>query len=112
MFKIDNVGKMTLTRGDTAEFNIELCNEDGTPYEPSENDVVLFSIKKNLNSENSLIEKTGLLIRIDSQDTQRMEIATYYYDVKILFADASVQTVIPQNQFQLIYNVGDWDGEN
>ena len=112
MFQINNIGKMCLTRGDTCEFTIELFNEDGTPFEPSAHDVVLFSIKKNLNDENSLLEKTGLIIRIESEDTKDLPIATYYYDIKILFEDGSVQTVIPSNFFELKYNVGDWDAEN
>ena len=110
MFIIDKTGKMTLTRGDTAEFSIELCNEDGSPFEPSPEDIVLFSIKRNLNAEKSIIEKQGLLIKIDSADTQTLPVATYYYDVKVLFGNGDVQTVIPSNLFELKYNVGDWDG--
>ena len=112
MFQINNIGKMFLTRGDTAEFNIELYNEDGTIFVPSVDDVVLFSLKKNLNDENPLLEKTGLIIHIDSEDTRDFAIATYYYDVKVLFGDGSVQTVIPSNLFELKHNVGDWNGEN
>ena len=112
MFQINNVGKMTLTRGDSCDFTIELCNADGTPFTPSINDVVLFSIKKNLNDETPLLEKTRLMIHLNSEDTQNLPIATYYYDVKVLFENGDVQTVIPNNLFELKYNVGDWDAEN
>lgn len=112
MFQITNSGKMILTRGDTCEFTIDLCNEDGTPFVPGINDTVVFSIKKNLNDDDPLIEKTGLMVRIDSAETQDFQITTYYYDVKILFENGLVQTVIPKNQFEVIYNVGDWDAEN
>lgn len=113
MFKVDPAtGKMILTRGDTCEINIELYNEDGTIYNPSANDVVVFSIKKNVIDEEVLLEKTGLIIRIDSEDTRDWQIALYYYDVKVLFEDGTVQTVIPQSPFELKYNVGDWDAED
>ena len=112
MFQITNSGKMILTRGDTCEFTIDLCNEDGTPFVPGINDIVMFSIKKNLNSVEPLIEKTGIMVRIDSEETQDLQITTYYYDVKILFENGLVQTVIPSNLFELKYNVGDWDAEN
>lgn len=109
MFQITKHGKIILTRGDTCEFSILLCYEDGTPFEPDINDTVLFTIKKNLNTYEPLLEKIGLMIKIDSEETKKLQTGIYYYDVKILFGNGEVQTVIPSNLFELKYNVGDWD---
>lgn len=110
MFQINKIGKMFLTRGDSCEFSIQLYKEDGTPFEPEVDDIVLFSIKKNINTVEPLIEKKGLIIHIESEDTRNLPIGIYYYDVKVLFGDGSVQTAIPSNLFEITQNVGDWNG--
>lgn len=109
MFKVTEKGRMILTRGDTATFSIDLYNEDGTPYVPEEGDLVLFSLKKNLYDADFILQKEGLLITIQSEDTRELELDTYYYDIKVIFENGEVQTVFPTNLFQIVSNVGDWD---
>lgn len=112
MFKITEKGRMILTRGDSCDFSIDLYNEDGTIFIPGLNDTVLFSIKNHIYDEEPLISKEGIMIELVSSDTKDLDIGTYYYDIKILFENGEVQTVLPTNYFVLESNIGEWNGEN
>lgn len=111
MFKVTEKGRMILTRGDSADINIELYNEDGTIYVPASGDIVLFSLKKHLYDTEPILTKEGLTIIFESEDTRELPCDTYYYDVKVLFENGEVQTVFPTNYFELRENVGEWDGQ-
>jgi len=112
MFKITEKGRMILTRGDSCDFTIDLYNADGTPYVPATNDIILFSLKNHIYDEEPVLTKEGLTVEFDSDDTKDLNVGTYYYDIKVLFEDGSVQTVFPTNYFEIRYNVGDWDGQD
>ena len=47
MFKIEN-NKMSITRGDDAEFTVTLENPDGTPYSMEQGDILTFTVKTSM----------------------------------------------------------------
>lgn len=100
MFSIDG-NTISITRGDTGKFDIELKNIDGTEYEPQEGDVVTFTVKKGTSEEEILIQKTGLSIEIEPADTAELTYGTYKYDIQVTFANGEVCTVITPNDFKV-----------
>lgn len=104
MFQINGY-EITLTRGDSAEFNIELLNADGNSYDIQESDTIEFTVKKNVYSTNTLIHKVGSHITIEPHDTTGMSYGDYVYDVQVTFGDGSVDTVIPPSRFRIMSEV-------
>ncbi len=104
MFQINNY-EITLTRGDSAEFDIELLNADGSSYDIQEFDMIEFTVKKNVYSTNTLIHKVGSRINIEPYDTADMSYGEYVYDVQVTFQDGSVDTVIPPSRFKIMSEV-------
>ena len=71
MFKIEGT-TIYLTRGDTAEFNINIVDVDGNPYELQEGDLIEFTVKEDVYSSKALIYKTGTNIVIEPSDTSEL----------------------------------------
>ena len=61
MLKVVNNG-ISLTRGDTATFRLQIKNQDGTDYEIAPDDQVLFTVKRSPNDEEIVIQKRLLII--------------------------------------------------
>lgn len=99
----DNI--IRLIRGDSAEFDIEILDLDGEPYELQDGDVVEFSVKENIYAKSPLIYKTGTEISISPADTARLPYQRYVYDVQLTFADGSVDTIIPPTKFEILGEV-------
>lgn len=94
MFKI-SYGRMFITRGDTASFNIQVKQPDKhTVYELCEGDVLTFTVKKNDTDVEAVIQKTGSTIQLVPSDTNKLAYGRYWYDVQLTFADGSVNTII------------------
>jgi hypothetical protein len=104
MFKIEGT-KIYLTRGDSAEFNINIIDADGNPYELQEGDLVEFTIKEDIYSSDALIYKTGTTIVIEPSDTSRLRYGTYVYDVQVTLSDGTVDTIIPPSEFKVLSEV-------
>ena len=102
MYTIVN-NKITLTRGDTMTFNIDLkVEQDGAlvDYDLEEGDELIFKVKKNVNDKVTLIEKEGPTITIVSEDTEDLSFGDYVYDVKFTSADQTiVDHVVTVNKF-------------
>lgn len=58
MLKVVNNG-ISLTRGDTATFRLQIKNQDGTDYEITPDDQVLFTVKRSPNDEKIVIQKAA-----------------------------------------------------
>ena len=56
MLKVVNNG-ISLTRGDTATFRLQIKNQDGTDYEITPDDQVLFTVKRSPIDEEVLLER-------------------------------------------------------
>ena len=82
------IKNLEITRGDTTAIGITVRGLDGAPME------LYFSVKKNYNDKNYIIQKTledGItddgenryVVRIESEDTETMTFGKYVYDFEI-----------------------------
>ena len=92
---------ISLTRGDTAKFDLTITNFDGQVYERQQGDRLVFTIKKSYNSEYEYIQKEidGLSFVMSSKDTQEMDYGNYWYDVQLETVDKGVYTVLGPARF-------------
>lgn len=100
MFSIEG-NTISITRGDTGLFDIELYDMDGNKYEMQDGDSIIFTVKKGTEGEEILIQKTGLFIEIDPTDTKNLKYGTYKYDIQLTFADGRVCTVVTPSDFKI-----------
>lgn len=119
MVNISKNGFITLNRGDTVKtslfinkgtpcspFRYLIKDHPGTvaylgvmePNQPFE----LAVIRKKYTSESPVDENGDLVIEIKSTDTQCLFPGKYYYEVKVVFDDGTVDTIIPKTDF-IIY---------
>lgn len=94
---------VSLTRGDTATFSLTIKNADGTDYEITEDDQILFTVKRSTRDKEIVIQKASInnQITITPRETENLEYGTYYYDVELRRLDGFVSTVIPPHVFKL-----------
>lgn len=71
MFTIDGT-HISIIRGDSADFDIEIQDQSGNPYELSSDDIIEFTVKDNVHSNKSLIHKFGPQIIIEPEDTSKL----------------------------------------
>jgi len=103
MFKIDGKQNIYISQGDSAICDISIVspNFPYNSYEMAAGDKLVFTVRsspKQLNSEElPLIQKTLTepCLILEPNDTANIEFGEYYYDVKLLFADGNVNTIIP-----------------
>ena len=81
MFRIDDSNVITLTRGDTCAFDVEIKTDSGATYIPQEGDVVTFTVKKDTKTADVIIQKTGSTIVLNPADTRSLKYGSYLYDV-------------------------------
>lgn len=99
LFKIE-YGKIFITRGDTASFNIEVRQPDKrTVYELAEGDNLTFTVKQTDSEVDFLIQKVGATVKLASDDTKKLAYGQYWYDVQLTFADGTINTIIAPTPF-------------
>ena len=91
---------------DTLEFDVELINEDGTPFVLGENDKLWFAVKHDYKDENPAIyvEQHDTHFKIDGEGTE-IEAGIYLYEVGIIFADGTIRTVITGEQLKVLNKI-------
>lgn len=103
MLVIEN-NKIKLTRGDTMRLTINLTDSSGNPVTLSENDSIIFRMKKNARIETMLIEKYGdtsqMLIELDQQDTVKIPFGAYKYEIEVVY-DGDHYTIIENEDFTI-----------
>lgn len=106
MLYIDDDNNIKLTRGDTAPLDLEIEDDDGNPYDYSDDTVVL-TIKKNTVTETIVLQKTfnGGPIKLLPTDTEPLPYAVYRYDVQLTTSDGDNFTVIEPRNFELTEEV-------
>lgn len=106
MFKIEN-NKMSITRGDDAEFTVTLENPDGTPYSMEQGDVLTFTVKTSTTTPKILLQKTSDdgEFKITHGDTSSMQYGDYRYDVQFTKNSGDVDTVIVPSAFVILEEV-------
>ena len=85
------------------DIEIEVISSDGTPYNVSSGDKILFSVKRNSRKNEFIFQKefTDKLINILPTDTNDLPIGDYVYDVKIYLEDGKQYTIIPPTKLIL-----------
>lgn len=94
-----------ITRGDTASFGITIKDASGTEYTPQTGDIVTFTVKKSTKKEEALIQKTGVSIALEHDDTAELKYGTYVYDVQLEYANGDIDTFIGPADFVITEEV-------
>ena len=99
MLHIDEDQNITLTRGDSATFGLTV-KQNTSSYDFSR-DTVKFTVKKNVNTDDILFQKTfsNGVINLTPSDTSDLKYGTYYYDVQLKNTSNGIYTVIPPSKF-------------
>ena len=109
MFIIDENKNITIVRGDSAEIEIEITEttDEGETqaYELTENDELLFTVKKSVDDTEILFQKSGSVIMIDPEDTAELAYGVYRYDVQLTDGSGYVDTVIQPHKFKIVSEV-------
>lgn len=102
MFAINNKGEgqweVNHTRGDTAEFRVNLSveSEDGSKqaYEMNEKDTLTITLRRTTKSDIALQKTFSTpVIKMEPSDTEELDIATYRFDVQLDTADGDRYTL-------------------
>ena len=87
MWRIDTKNNITMTRGDTPTFQLNLTKADGTPYVPASGDVIMFVIKKSAEEPEILaqieIPTDTLILRFYESTTRNLEFGKYVYEISL-----------------------------
>ena len=98
-----------LTRGDTFKATIGIYNADGTQYTLDQDDVVVFTMKRNYNDSAALLSKTidhsTLALEFSPADTANLAYGDYVFDVQMTFANGDVDTFIDKGKLTLTEEV-------
>lgn len=107
MYQIDKDGNISVVRGDSASFHIDLVDADGNEYNLVEGDTLTFTVKKSSFSNTPLIQKhvLGNIIDIHPQDTIELPYGGYVYDVQLVTAEGFVDTVVLPRKFRVLGEV-------
>ena len=108
MLTIDNDNNITITRGDTGKFNINITSLDNNnPYVITDHDIVMFTLretpKRSADDIDFILQKEAPmgLLTIDPVDTEDLPYITYYYDIQITLENLEVHTVIDWRKFTI-----------
>ena len=88
-----------LTQGDSAYLNVEITNDDGTPYAIKEGDSLTITVKATNGTK--IFSKTVQAyesIIIEPKDTADVGVGRYKYDIQ-LDTENQVYTIIPVSSF-------------
>ena len=93
--------EVILTRGDSADIIVKITDANGDIYTPAEGDVIKFTLKKNCNTSDIIIQKTlvNSVISLQPADTKDLPYGTYYFDVQLTTAADDVYTVVSPHRF-------------
>lgn len=102
---------ISMTRGDTVSVTFNFFNHDDTEYILSDNDNVVFSVKRNVIDNTHVINKTynnsgesQVMVTLDHNDTIDLEYGSYLYDICIINNDTYI-TPVPLSKLTLLKEV-------
>lgn len=98
---------VTLVRGDSGTLKADIVYSDGKQYVLQDGDVLKFTMRKKVESEEIVLQKTledGIL-HIVSNDTVNLEFGVYVYDIVLLMYTGDVFTIIPTSNFKISQEV-------
>lgn len=102
---------ISLTRGDTLRTLVTIYNADGSEYEPTDTDTIVFTVKRSYEDEDALITKEisniTRLLELASEDTKPLEMPfTYVYDIQLIKDNGDVDTFIAKAKLKITEEVG------
>lgn len=103
--------KITMTRGDTFRARLTLKDTTGAVYEPEDGDVLLFTVKRNYNDSQPVIQKEisheTMLVEILPDETKKLrQPSALVYDVQLIKEDGTVDTFIDRAPLAITEEVG------
>ena len=106
MLLIDEQMNISMTRGDTPTITIYLKDSNGANYNPSGDQSLTFSVKEDY-ADAAVIEIPITLsaapsFTIGFANTWNKDPGDYYYDIKLVTADGTVDTVIANKRFTIL----------
>lgn len=108
MFTV-NKNNITLIRGDTGMFSIQVQDISGNVVDLVASDVLTFTLRRTPRHPEIVMQKTiepvALMLTIDPEDTEGMAFGRYSYDIELKHADGSVDTIIPPHSFEILEEV-------
>ena len=103
-------------RGNTTNFRLTITDSDGSQYIPSENDTVIFTLKRSTSkdAEAIVIKKISsrfsggdMLISLEPQDTVNLPEGDYFYDVSVCIGGSNFYTVVHCDNFKITPTLGE-----
>ena len=109
MIKTANSNEINIPRGTSLPIGIRITNSDGTAYEPQNNDVVRFGVKRDEKSDSFVISKTAqydnendcYVVELSPEDTITLDFGRYWYDVGLQTDDGDYYMIIPASRFNI-----------
>lgn len=108
MLYTDPDNTIRITRGDTARINVDLKNSSGETYELLESDILIFSVKRTIESDEYCIQKKIIgsnMFYFKPEDTNKLDFRKYKYDVQLVTENREVYTVIEPSTFEVMPEV-------
>ena len=102
---------ITMTRGDTMIVQLEMIYTDGSSYVPDPGDRIRFAMDRDYDTDGTEplvwkdIDPTDLVLKLDPEDTKKLEYGTYYYDLELTKADGTVDTFLAKGKLKLTEEV-------
>lgn len=96
-----------MTRGDTAVLDLSISNDDGSTYQITSDDTILFTMKKITADKTVVIQKavSNGKITINPKETASLDYGNYVYDVELRRTDGFVATIITPHVLTLTEEV-------
>ena len=106
MLTIDPLMNITLTRGDTAFFDVTVSHKDDTPYELQVGDRVVFRLRQ-LPDLGEVVEKDCLIdlventctVTLHPEDTIGLSMTEYRYEFELIDTNEGHYTFIANQKF-------------
>lgn len=109
---VDNV--ISIFKGNDMDIEIKITYIDGEEYVIDPEDKIVFTVKKDIKSEEIMIEKeftsfddTSYTIHLDPEDTINFTNGKYKYDVKLFTYDGFQYTIIGPTIFRILGVIND-----
>ena len=99
---------ISLVRGDSATINLTIKDKKtNQEYILEVGDIVRFSVKKEIQSHDIVIQKqfNNNEIVLDYEDTKDLSFGDYVYDVELQYSDGQRDTIIRPSTFTLLSEV-------
>lgn len=112
MLRIDDENNIYLTRGDTADFDIELTDEDGQPYIMGADEIIIFSLRKLYDKGLILVQKQSAApsFSLSTADTKDLSFGKYKYDIYLYNqVTYKLDTFIADRDFEIGEEVHDFE---